>query len=173
MAKFSVSVPDDTAARFDAATAPLGGREASLRRMVTIVARRAPLTKIKSRQGQEKVRLDLCLSARDVVAIDLEAAALGMTRNGWAIGLVRRRVHGRPTFTQPDELSLIAILMELRRIGVHISQVTRVMSLALVSGEKANLDRAYLDEMRAEIRDCMSRLRQAFDGNLAYWDGDR
>jgi hypothetical protein len=173
MAKFSISIPDDTAARFDAATVPLGGRAASLRRVIDVVARRAPLAKMKTRPGREGVRLDLCLVARDVVAIDLEAAALGMTRNGWAIAVVRRRVHGRPTFPQSDELSLIAILMELRRIGVHISQVTRAMSLAIMGGEKADLDRAYLEEMRAEIRDCMNRLRQAFDGNLAYWDAAR
>jgi len=32
---------------------------------------------------------------RGEAAIDLEAGALGLTRNAWAVGLLLRRVHGR------------------------------------------------------------------------------
>lgn len=41
----------------------------------------------------------------------------------------------------------------------------------MVEGQTLALEIAYLDDLRAEIAGHMIVLREAFAGNLAYWDG--
>lgn len=106
----------------------------------------------------------------DAAGVDREAAAMGLRRAAWVAALVRRRVCGRPTFSRSDELSLIAIQTELRRIGVNVNQISRAINTAVVEGNVLDLELAYLDELRAEIRAQMTTLREAFEGNLAYWE---
>lgn len=109
------------------------------------------------------------LAPADAAGVDREAAAMGLRRAAWVAALVRRRVRDRPTFSRSDELSLIAIQTELRRIGVNVNQIARAMNVAAGAGEVLDLELAYLDDLRAEIRDHMTGLREAFEGNLAYW----
>lgn len=110
------------------------------------------------------------LAAVDAAGVDREAAAMGLRRAAWVAALVRRRVRDQPTFSRSDELSLIAIQIELRRIGVNVNQIARALNTAVVEGNVLDLELAYLDDLRAEIRAHMSGIREAFEGNLAYWE---
>ena len=58
---------------------------------------------------------------------------------------------------------------ELRRIGVNINQIARAVNTAVMEGRVLDLELAYLDDLRAEIRAQLVELREAFEGNLAYW----
>lgn len=116
------------------------------------------------------MKLTVRLSVADGHGLDAAAAAMGLTRNAWAAAVIRRRLHGRPTFSRPDELSLLAVQAEMRRIGVNINQIARALNTAVMEGKVLDLELAYLDELRAEIRTHMQALREAFAGNLAYWE---
>ena len=98
---------------------------------------------------------------------------MGLTRNAWAAALIRRRLHARPTFRSSDELSLLAIQTELRRIGVNVNQIARALNTAVMEGKVLDLELTYLDDLRAEIRAHMLALHEAFEGNLAYWQVER
>ncbi len=58
---------------------------------------------------------------------------------------------------------------ELRRIGVNVNQIARALNTAVMEGKVLDLELAYLDDLRAEIRAHMLALQEAFAGNLAYW----
>jgi hypothetical protein len=117
------------------------------------------------------VKLTLRLSAEDAAGLSSGAAETGLTRNAWAAAVLRRRLADRPTFVGADAIAVIAIQAELRRIGVNINQIARALNTAVLEGRVLDLELTYLDELRAEIRAHMAGLRQALDGNLAYWDG--
>jgi hypothetical protein len=67
---------------------------------------------------------------------------------------------------------LIAIQGELRRIGVNVNQIARALNTAVMEGRVLDLELAYLDDLRAEIREHILALREAFEGNLAYWQAE-
>ncbi|MBK1976276.1 plasmid mobilization relaxosome protein MobC [Brevundimonas diminuta] len=167
MVMFSVRVANDVAQRFDAAAADTGGRSATLRRLIGTVA--AP-THVVPSGPRTAARLMVRLTAPDAAGVDAEAAAMGLRRAAWVAALVRRRVRGRPTFSRSDELMLIAIQTELRRIGVNINQIARALNTSVTEGKVLDLELAYLDDLRAEIRGHLSALHEAFEGNLAYWE---
>lgn len=169
MAMFTVRVPDDIAHGFDAAAARHGGRSAALRRLIAAAAGPASRPALES-PGLRTTRLMVRLAPADAAGVDREAAAMGLRRAAWVAALVRRRVRDRPTFSRSDELSLIAIQTELRRIGVNVNQIARALNTAVVEGGVLDLELAYLDDLRAEIRAHMTALREAFEGNLAYWE---
>lgn len=168
MVMFSVRVSDEVAQRFDAAATDTGGRSATLRRLIGSVA--APALHVAPSGPRTAARLMVRLAASDAAGVDAEAAAMGLRRAAWVAALVRRRVRGRPTFSRPDELALIAIQTELRRIGVNINQIARALNTSVTEGKVLDLELAYLDDLRAEIRGHMSALHEAFEGNLAYWE---
>lgn len=171
MADFKLRLSDDLAARFDAWAGSHGGRSPALRRLVDQAcsgsharpAAGAPL-------GPRPRKLTVRLTAADGVSLDAAAAALGLTPNAWAAALVRRRLTGRPTFAQRDMAALIAVQAELRRISVNMGQMTRALHAAVSAGRVPEVRPAAVDELRRELRAHMTALREAFAGNLAYWD---
>ena len=168
MATFSVRVSDELAARFDAAAGLAGGRSALLRRLIAGTAG-GPLAS-PVRGPRTALRLMVRLSAEDAAGVEAEARAFGLRRSAWVAALVRRRVRGRPTFPRPDELALIAMQTELRRIGVNVNQIARAMNTAVLEGRVLAAELAYIDDLRRELRAHIGGLREAFEGNLAYWD---
>lgn len=169
MTMFTVRVPDEIADGFDAAAARHGGRSALLRRLIATAAGSESQPALES-PGLRTTRLMVRLAPADAAGVDRESALLGLRRAAWVAALVHRRVRGRPTFSRSDELSLIAIQTDLRRIGVNVNQIARAMNVAAGAGEVLDLELAYLDDLRAEIRAHMTGLREAFEGNLAYWE---
>jgi hypothetical protein len=169
---FSVRVSDDLAQRFDAAAVLVGGRSALLRRLITTAADLVPRPGDPPRGPRNAARVMVRLAAADVAALDVEAAGRGLSRAGWVAALVRRRVHDRPGFGRTDELALIAIQAELRRIAVNIHQIARALNSAVLEDRSPELALTSFDDLRAEIREHLRGLRQALEGNLAYWEID-
>ena len=94
---------------------------------------------------------------------------MGLTRNAWAAALMRRRLQARPPFRRSDELSLLAMQGDLRRVGVNVNRIARALNTAVMEGKVLDLELAYLDDLRAAIRAHMRALHEAFEGNFAYW----
>lgn len=168
MADFKLRLSDDLAGRFDAWAADRGGRSPALRHVIERACSGAP--KAGGRLPARPVKLTLRLAAADGRRLNSAAAEMGLTRNAWAAALVRRRLAGRLTFRPAEATSLLAIQGELRRIGVNVNQIARALNTAVMEGKVLDLELAYLDDLRAEIRAHMLTLREAFEGNLAYWD---
>jgi hypothetical protein len=47
----------------------------------------------------------------------------------------------------------------------------RALNTAVMEGKVLDLEVAYLEDLRTELRVYVSTLREAFAGNLAYWEG--
>lgn len=172
MTIFNVRIGDEQARRFDAWAADHGGRSGALRRFI-VEASGGPAGDLPAgRRGAQPVKLTVRLSARDGAGIGAEAAPIGLSRNAWAAAVLRRRLAGRPTFPPRQEAALIAMQAELRRIGVNVNQIARAMNVAVGEGQVLDLEMAYLDALRRELAAHMLALREAFDGNLAYWAGE-
>ncbi|WP_312162747.1 plasmid mobilization relaxosome protein MobC [Phenylobacterium sp.] len=171
MANFNVRVPDDLAARFDAWAGAHGGRSPALRHLIERTSRGATAAQPGAvRLGRRPVKLTVRLAASDAHGLGAAAADMGLTPNAWAAALIRRRLAGRPTFSPAETLALAAMQAELRRIGVNANQIARALNTAVLEGKVLELELAYLDDLRAEVRGHMLALREAFEGNLAYWD---
>lgn len=171
MALFNVRVSDDLAGRFDAWASTRGGRSAALRQLMDQASARM----IQPEQGvcrpdARPVKLTVRLSGADGRGLEREARAMGLSRNGWAAALIRHRLTARLTFARADDVALIAVQGEVRRIGVNVNQIARAINTAvLVEGRVLDLELAYLSDLQTELRVHMSALREASEGNAAYW----
>lgn len=171
MADFKLRLPDDLAIRFDAWAGDHGGRSPALRHLISrACTAKAEAAATPSRLAARPEKLTVRLTRADGRGLDVEARKLGLTRSAWVAALVRRRLTGKPTFGRPDELALLAIQSEFRRIGVNVNQIARALNTAVMEGKVLDLEVAYLDDLRTEIVGHMAALREAFEGNLAYWD---
>lgn len=170
MANFNVRIPDDLAARFDAWAAAEGGRSPALRHLIDQASRSGPgRAATPSRLPRRPAKLTVRLAEDDAAGLLAAAAEMGLTPNGWVAALVRRRLHDRPTFPRSDEIAVIAIQGELRRIATNVNQIARALNTGVLEGKVLDLEIAYIDDLRTELRVHMSTLREAFAGNLAYW----
>jgi hypothetical protein len=170
MTDFKLRLSDDLAARFDGWASDRGGRSPALRYLIEQASGAdAPSREAPVRLGPRPVKLTVRLAAADGRGLDAAATEMGLTRNAWAAALIRRRLHARPTLRRSDELSLLAMQTELRRIGVNVNQIARALNTAVMEGKVLDLELAYLDDLRAEIRAHMAALHGAFEGNLGYW----
>ena len=167
MATVSLRVPDDALARFDAWAGANGGRAASLRRLMREAS--AASTPGSACLPARPIKLTVRLADEDARGLASEAQGLGLTPNAWAAALIRNRLTGRPTFSRQDETALIAIQSEYRRIGINVNQVARAVNTAVLEGRVLDLELAYLEDLRTELRVHLSTLRAAFEGNQAYW----
>ncbi len=171
MAMFSVRVADDLAARFDAAAAVAGGRSARLRQLIQSAAAAGSAgAQRMSQPPRSAARIMVRLDAADAAAVDRAAGEMGMARAGWIAALVRRRLRAVPTFGAPDAMALMAIQVELRRIGVNVNQIARALNTAVLEGRLLELELAALDDLKRETRFQLLAVREAVAGNLAYWD---
>lgn len=127
--------------------------------------RRSP----SAQRGQAwPVRVSVQIGDELAPALEAEAKAMDMKPSRWIEALLRRRVLGRPVLRRQDELAFIEVQVELRAIGVRVSQV--LWDLERTPGPSAERQLEQLSELRAEIRRHLARLRAAFEGDLAYWE---
>ncbi len=168
MATLSVRVPDDVLARFDAWASSHGGRAPALRRLMMDVASAA--VSAAERLPVRPLKLTVRLAAEDSRGLVYEAQTMGLTPNAWVAALVRHRLHGKPTFARREEITLLAIQAEYRRIGVNVNQIARALNTAVSEGKVLDLELAYLENLRTELRAHLFTLRTAFAGVQAYWD---
>ena len=172
LAVFCVRVPDDLAARFDAAAGLHGGRSARLRQLIGGDAEGARVRRTEAPTRREAARLMVRLAAAEAAHVSAEARKMHLRPAGWVAALVRRHASARPRFSRPDELSLIAVQAELRRIGVNVNQIARALNTAVLEGRVLDTELTAVDDLRRQLRSRMAGLREAFEGNLAYWDVD-
>lgn len=167
MANLSIRVADELLARFDAAAGGQGGRAPTLRRLMDQAAPGSPAP--GGRLPARPLKLTVRLTADDGEGLAREAALMALTPSSWAAALIRNRLHGKPTFAIAEAGALLAIQGEVRRIGVNVNQIARALNTAVMEGKVLDLEIAYLDNLRTELRAHMFTLREAFEGNLAYW----
>ncbi len=167
MANLSIRVSDDLLARFDAAAGSQGGRAPTLRRLMDHAASNTPTP--SGPLPARPLKLTVRLTNDDGDGLAREAAAMGLTPNGWAAALIRHRLRGKPTFPRVEAVALVALQGEVRRIGVNVNQIARALNTAVMEGKVLDLEMASLDDLRTELRAHMFTLREAFEGNLAYW----
>lgn len=127
--------------------------------------RRSP----SAQRGQAwPVRVSVQIGDALASALEAEAQAMDMRPSRWIEALLLRRVLGRPVLRRQDELAFIQVQVELRAIGVQVSQV--LSDLEQAPGPSSQRQLEQLGDLRGEIRRHLARLRAAFEGNLAYWE---
>lgn len=169
MATLTVTVPDDLVAQLDAWAQPLGGRSQALRRLIQQTVGVVSPT-VSVRRAARTSHITVRITAEDGRRLVDEAAEAGLTRNAWAHAVLRRRLLARPTFRRSDELDLIAIQSELRRIRLNVNEIARALRAA-PQGQAPPAGLAHLDAFQTEIRAHIVALGAAFKGNLEYWQG--
>lgn len=169
VANFNVRIGEDLAARFDAWASARGGRSPALRHLIEVACEGSGATAADARLGFRPAKLTVRLTARDALGLEATATEMGLTRNAWVAGLVRRALQGRPTFRRSDEVVLLGIAGELRRIGVNLNQMARALNTAVLEGRVLDIQLGAVDDLRRELRGHMAGLREGFEGNLSYW----
>lgn len=169
MNRLTLRLSPDLIRRFDAAAATRGGRSRFLRRLMEDAAQASlpePSEAVVTPRG---AKLTLRLGTIDLARLEAEAALTGLSRTQWTVALIRARLHRRPQFTRPEALAFIEIQRELRRIGVNVNQIARALNTAVMEGAVLDAETNQLGAFADEIRGHLSGLRDAFEGNLAYW----
>ncbi len=170
MAVINLRLPDELADRFAEVAAFEGGRAVLLRRLIGEAVDAAPSGSSGGALHRSAGRVTVRLTAPEFAALDREAAAMGLSRARWVAALVRRRLLGKPTFARAEAMTLMTIQGELRRVGVNVNQIARALNTAVMEGRVLDSELAWTRSLRAEIRDHIAGLRDAFDGNLTYWE---
>lgn len=172
MAFFGVRLSDDLAVRFDAFASSRGGRSKLLRQMIETVLRSGGAAlpeaspELRARGRSEKVTIRL--RDEDLSALDQACRSAGLRRTEWVVGLVRRRLLGRPQLSRAEAQALLEIRRDLRRIGVSLNQAVHAQHSR---GEGAASAKELL-AFRQEIRAQLEGVRAALDGDMSYWAGD-
>jgi hypothetical protein len=172
MTTFSVRVPEDLAARFDAGAELMGGRSAVLRRLIEGAAGPTSGRNPKARAPGRAERLMVRLAPAEASYVAAEARRMSLPRSTWVAALVRRHSRGQPTFSKGDNMALDGMRREVRRIGVNVNQIARALNTAVLEGRVLDLELAHLEDLRGELRAHLRALGEAFEGNLAYWAVD-
>lgn len=169
MDRFTVRLPHDLARRFDAAAHGHGGRSSLLRRLIEASAAEvgspADVVLPEPRTG----KLTLRLGADDLVALEAEAARIGLSRTRWVVALVRRRLHGGPQLSPPEAAAFLEIQRDLRRIGVNLNQIARTLHMRGARADAPGGEAARALAFAGEVRGGLADLRRAFEGNRDYW----
>ncbi|PZQ63474.1 MAG: plasmid mobilization relaxosome protein MobC [Phenylobacterium zucineum] len=172
MADFKLRLDDDLAARFDAWAAERGGRSPALRHVIESACGATSTGAVRASLGRRPIKLTVRLGGVDATGLDLAASQMGLTRNAWAAALIRRRLRGAPTFPRRVELAVFAIQSEVHRIGINVNQIARALNTAVLEGRVLDLELGSLEDLRVELRGHILGLREAFEGNLIYWQVD-
>jgi len=172
VAVFNVRVPDDLASRFNARAAAFGGRSARLRQLIEGDCADAGVAAGGPPKLRTAARLMVRLAAPEAAHVTAQAARLALPRAGWVAALVRRHGRGTPTFGTVDTYALVAVQAELRRIGVNVNQIARAMNTAVMEGRVLAAELTSIDDFRQELSAHLTAVREAFAGNLAYWDAE-
>lgn len=169
MDRLTLRVPPDLIRRFDAAAASKGGRSRLLRRLMEEAAKAPFPEPLQAPSGRLEAKLGLRLTFADLSVLEREAASRGQSRTQWAVALIRARLHGRPQLNPDEAITFVEVQRELRRIGVNINQIARALNTAVMEGAVLDLEVAQLAAYSTEIRAHLIGVRDAFEGNLAYW----
>lgn len=170
MTVLSVRVADELAARFDAAAAGAGGRSALLHQLVRSAAAPEGAGGPPPSKLRDSLRMMVRLAAPEASHVRSESQAMGIPPATWVAGLVGRHAGRGLHFSRPAELSIVATQGEIRRIGVNINQIARALNTAVIEGRVLAAELSSIEALRVELRAHMEGLREAFHGNLVYWE---
>lgn len=101
MDHLTLRVSPDLIRRFDAAAADHGGRSRLLRRLMDGAAQAALPVPEAAPVAVQSGKLTLRLGEADLRLLEVEAAAMGLSRTQWSAALIRRRLHDRPHSAGP------------------------------------------------------------------------
>jgi hypothetical protein len=121
---------------------------------------------------RDAARLMVRLGAHEARHVTDQALAMSLPRAAWVAALVRRHATGAPRFSRSDELVLLAIHGEIRRIGVNVNQIARALNTAVMEGRVLDTELGAVADLGRELRAHIEGLSAAFAGNLAYWAAD-
>lgn len=123
----------------------------------------------RSGPGESKrLEIRLLVPQHLVAKIDQEAAYLEMSRRQWVFALVRRRLIGKPALPRREELTLFEMHAELRRARIELTMIRRALIEAGGQIPPSDLLAAIAAHAAAQ-ETAMGAIRDAFEGNLAYW----
>lgn len=168
---YSIRLPAETVDLLNVLSEVAGGRSAMFRRLIEEALRKSANARPKPQRPaptSRPVKIRTHLTEQDAAWIEVEAAMLGMSRSSWIAALIERRASGGPRFSRDGELVLFEVHTELRRIRAELA-----LPLAERPDSLSAVQREPLEMLRADIARHMTGLRDAFEGNLAYWDADR
>ena len=172
LAVFNVRVPDDLASRFDVRAAAFGGRSARLRQLVEGDCAGADAPAGGVPRLRNAARLMVRLAGPEAAHVTAESERLALPRSAWVAALVRRHARGTPTFGLVETYALVAVQAELRRIGINVNQIARAMNTAVMEGRVLAAELTSIEDFRRELAGHLTAVREAFAGNLAYWDAE-
>lgn len=173
MALFSLRLPDDLAARFDAIAEGEGGRSALIRRLVTAVVEGGVVStevEVPKRATPATRRIEAVFTGDEFALIEQAAAEMELTRSAWLGVVARRRLHQRPKPTPRDLRELAGIRDEIRRIGVNVNQIAQAANYAAKQpGIDFRPELRRIDAMRAQLAEWISAVNKARQGDLSFW----
>lgn len=169
MDRLTLRLSPDLLHRFDVAAENQGGRSQLLRRLIETAAGTSAVETVGAGSRGTTGKLTLRLGEADLKRLESTAACAGFPRTQWTVALIRRRLHAHPQFNPSDSLSLIDARRELRRIGVNINQVARVLNAAVLAGRPVASELARLELFQSEARVWVQAIGDGFKGNLDYW----
>jgi predicted transcriptional regulator len=176
MALFKVRLDDMLAARFDALALKHGGRSALLRALVHRVAADQPADvappPVKSPRGRNRV--EVRLSADDMVRLDRLAAQRGQSRADWIATLVRHRLGGPASPPRDVAQALVDAWRQLKKIGLNLNQAVHALHSARMTDSRLDLAREAerVAGFRDEVVEQSRHIRAILAGERAYWESD-
>ena len=159
----SARVPESVARGFDV------GRSALLHQLIREAAGSELTEAAPTHSRRDALRLMVRLAARDAAHVQEQSARMGLPKSSWVAALVTAHARGSPRFSRPDELAVIGVYGELRRIGVNVNQIARRLNTAATEGLRLDTQLNTIEDLREEVRAHIAALSEAFGGNLAYW----
>jgi hypothetical protein len=171
MAFFTLRLSDDLAARFDAASRPVGGRSAALRALILAACGESGPVGPQAAAGVRDRRIELRFSASELDTINRLAAARGLRRSDWMTAAIRAHL-GRAVRPPRDvQSALVDAWRQIKKIGINLNQAVHAVNSAVMAGSRLDLatEAARIEQFREEVSNQLAAIGAALEGDLAYW----
>ena len=176
MAHFTVRLPDQLAASFDALAADKGGRSRALRRLMerwlATHGAQVPPTSEGGERGKSD-KLTLRLKSAELLALDELSAAAGLRRTEWASACLRMRLLEKPSFDRRETLALVETRQELARISANLRELVRSVREGDTPIDELSDALSQVERFRFEVRQQLEDVRDAIEGRSGPQRADR
>jgi len=167
MESITFLLPSELVARIDQISGGPKRRSQFFRQVLTSRVAMGQAHRNPGRGGS--VQIYVRLAPDEVLDLDRVAATAGMPRSEWMVALLRRHRAAKPQFSRPDRRLIVEAHRKLHRIAVLMRSIvehllSREDSVSLVELQ------AQLIGAVSEVERQMAAMRQAFEGNFAYWE---
>ena len=172
MALFTLRLPDELAARFDAVAAGGGGRSHTLRKLIERVSGGGAGAGPAAIRSRGRHRIEVRLDDDELAQLDAAADERGVKRTDWIATVVRSRL---PSAAPPLDTrqTLIDIRRELRAIGRNVNQAVHALHAANMQDSRLDVAREAerVAAMQAAVDEQIAAIGAALHGDLGYWRG--